>query len=358
MTQLLEPLEPLPIVEPGSRDSAVVPCDGEWTSRISSVMPAKAPERIVVVSNHPASLRKACRALEQDGYELSYASPEALLEIVEQVHADLLLVDMAPSPSAALELCRHLRKRPSPCHETIVLVTRDESDEDLIASALLAGADDCVVIGRRMSELLARVRVQFRNKSYRDTLTRVRGERDNFQREASLDPLTHLPNRTALFAVLRHSVERHEPFAVLFLDLDHFKQVNDELGHAMGDEVLRAASACLKLHARNNDCCGRFGGEEFLLLLQGANGPEALRAAERHRMALETLNVEHPAGTARITASVGIAVFDPSRPSSIEDLLSMADAALYEAKRSGRNRSFLAEGAPDSGISLLPVSGV
>src|SRR5437016_4780783 len=161
MTQLVEPLQPLPIVEPGSRDSTVVPCDGEWTNRISSVMPAKAPERIVVVSNHPASLRKPCRALEQDGYELSYASPEALLDIVEQVRADLLLVDMAPSPSAALELCRHLRKRPSPCHETIVLVSRGESDEDLIASALLAGADDCVVIGRRTSELLARVRVQF-----------------------------------------------------------------------------------------------------------------------------------------------------------------------------------------------------
>jgi two-component system, cell cycle response regulator len=355
MTQLLEPIA---LAEASSRDSGIVPRETEWTNRISSVMPERAPERIVIVSEDPTSLGRSCLALEQDGYELSYASPESILEIAPTLGADLLLVDMSRESAAALELCRKLRKNPATCHETVVVLTRDESDEDTIAAALLAGADDCIVIGRRTSVLLARIQVQLRNKSYRDTLARVRGERDNFQREASLDPLTHLPNRTALFTVLRRCVERHEPFAVLFLDLDHFKQVNDELGHAMGDEVLRAASACLKQHARNNDCCGRFGGEEFLLLLEGAGGVEALRAAERHRLALESLNFQHARGTARITASVGIAVYDPQRPSSIEDLLGMADAALYEAKRSGRNRSFLAEGAAESGINLLPVGAV
>src|SRR5439155_10760233 len=91
----------------------------------------------------------------------------------------------------------------------------------------------------------------------------------------------------------------------------------------------------------SNDCCGRFGGEEFLLLLEGANGAEATRAADRHRRALERLEFEHPRESFHVTASVGIAVFDPERPMTLDAILAMADAALYEAKRGGRNRAHL-----------------
>jgi two-component system cell cycle response regulator len=338
MTHLYESLPP----DENVRPSAVVPKDEDWTRRISSVMPGKVAERIVVVSADPTLLRKPCQALERDGYELSFASPEAFVEIAPQLDMDLVLVDMTQDPTAAVHLCRAMRQSHASCHLTIVLLANRESDEDFIASALLEGADDCIVLGRRTKELLARVRVQLRNKGYRDALTRVRGERDQFRNEASLDALTHLPNRKALLNVLRDCIERQQPFAALFLDLDHFKMVNDELGHAMGDAVLRAASACLKQHARSNDFCSRFGGEEFVLLLEGANGVEALRAADRHRRALEELSIEHARGVARITASVGIAVWDPERPVPMDDLLAMADAALYEAKRSGRNRALLA----------------
>jgi two-component system cell cycle response regulator len=255
---------------------------------------------------------------------------------------DLVLIDMTQDPTAAVHLCRALRRGSDTCHLTIVLLANRDSDEDFIASALLEGADDCIVLGRRSKELLARIRVQLRNKSYRDALTRVRGERDRFRNEASLDPLTHLPNRKALFAVLCDYIEREEPFAALFLDLDHFKLINDELGHAAGDEVLRAASSCLKQRARSNDFCSRFGGEEFVIVLEGANGAEALRAADRHRVALEELDIVHARGVTRITASVGIAVWNPERPVAMEELLAMADAALYDAKRSGRNRALLA----------------
>jgi two-component system cell cycle response regulator len=337
MTQLYESMP-----DEGVRPSAIVPRDDDWTRRISSVMPGKVAERIVVVSEDPTLLRKPCQALERDGYELSFASPDSIVDIAAQLDADLVMIDMTQAPSIAVHLCRALRQGPDTCHLTIVLLANRESDEDFVASALLEGADDCILLGRRTKELLARVRVQLRNKSYRDALTRVRGERDRFRSEASLDPLTHLPNRKALFAVLEDCIERHEPFAVLFLDLDHFKSVNDEFGHATGDEVLRVASACLRQHARSNDFCSRFGGEEFVILLEGANGVEALRAADRHRRALEELSIEHARGAARITASVGIAVWDPERPSQMEDLLAMADGALYEAKRTGRNRSLLA----------------
>jgi diguanylate cyclase (GGDEF)-like protein len=340
MTQLH--LNESPFGEPGPRDSAVVPRDDDFTRSFPSVMPRALVERIVIVSSEPISQASVCALLEQEGYDLGFASPESLLEIAPQLETDVLLLVMGGAPETALSLCRKLRLEPSTCQSTILLLAEDRASEDRIASALMAGADDCVT-GSRATELLARLRVQLRHKSHRDALARVRGERDTFRREALLDPLTRLPNRKALLGALRDSMERREPFAVLFLDIDHFKNVNDELGHAMGDEVLRGTSACLKQHARNNDYCGRFGGEEFLLLLEGANGSEAMRAANRHRRAIERLQFLHPRGSVKVTASVGIAVFDPERPMSIDELLGMADGALYEAKRSGRNRAILAD---------------
>src|SRR5882757_8863056 len=116
MTQLLEPI---PLADAASRDSAIVPREPEWTNRISSVMPKRAPERIVIVSEDPTSLRRPCLALEQDGYELTYASPESFLEIAPTLGADLLLVEMTRETAAALELCRRLRKNPATCHETV-----------------------------------------------------------------------------------------------------------------------------------------------------------------------------------------------------------------------------------------------
>jgi two-component system cell cycle response regulator len=339
MTQLNFSPSPL---EMAPRDSSVVPKDDDFTRVFPSVMPRALVERIVVVSAEPTSQASICALLDQDGYDLSFATPESILEIAPQLETDVLLLIMAEAPEATLSLCRTLRLEPSTCQTTIILLAEDGASEDQIASGLIAGADDCVT-GSRTTELLARVRVQLRHKSHREALARVRGERDTFRREALLDPLTRLPNRKALFAALRDTIDRREPFAVLFLDLDHFKSVNDELGHAMGDEVLRGASACLKQHSRTNDYCGRFGGEEFLLLLDGANGSEAMRAANRHRRAIERLQFLHPRGQVRITASVGVAIYDPDHPSSIDELLGLADAALYEAKRTGRNRALLAD---------------
>ncbi len=144
LTQACESLPP----DENGRPSAVVPKDEPWT-RISSVMPGRMSERIVVVSEDPTSLRKSCAALEREGYELSFASPDSIGEIAALLDVDLVLLDMTRAPGAAVAFCRKFRRDPSTVHLTVVLLANRETDEDLVATALLEGADDCIAVGRR-----------------------------------------------------------------------------------------------------------------------------------------------------------------------------------------------------------------
>lgn len=156
------------------------------------------------------------------------------------------------------------------------------------------------------------------------------------------DALTGLLNRRAMQDALAeqwsHWLRRREPFAVVSVDLDHFKQINDLWGHPAGDEVLRVTAALLVTGARSVDRVGRMGGEEFLLLLPGCRAEDAPLAAERLRQILATTPVElHGIGEVRVTGSLGVAAIEAGDLSP-DEILQRADAALYAAKRAGRNR--------------------
>jgi len=156
------------------------------------------------------------------------------------------------------------------------------------------------------------------------------------------DVLTGLFNRRAMQDALAeqwvHWLRRREPFAVVSIDLDHFKQINDRWGHPAGDEVLRATAALLVTGARTVDRVGRMGGEEFLLLLPGCQPEDAPLAAERLRQTLAAASLElRGIGEVRITASLGVAAVEAGDLSP-DEILQRADAALYAAKRAGRNR--------------------
>lgn len=155
---------------------------------------------------------------------------------------------------------------------------------------------------------------------------------------ATTDPLTGVANRRALFDEgERRLLERHDAgpgVAVLMFDLDHFKQINDGHGHAMGDRVLRAFAHCAREHLRPGDLFGRIGGEEFCAVLV-AGAETAREVAERIRAAVERLQFE-PGDALRVTVSIGMAT--AREGSSLQTLLQAADARLYEAKASGRNR--------------------
>ncbi|WP_370293300.1 GGDEF domain-containing protein [Thalassolituus sp.] len=154
------------------------------------------------------------------------------------------------------------------------------------------------------------------------------------------DPLTGAGNRVALDKTLGREVElakRHgQSLSVLMLDLDHFKQVNDEFGHSMGDKVLKEAVVAMTGCIRQTDMCFRYGGEEFLIMLSSADQAGALRIAERIRMGIGRLMFTSEKGSLQVTASIGCATLNMT--DTMEELVQRADEALYVAKDSGRNR--------------------
>jgi diguanylate cyclase (GGDEF)-like protein len=158
------------------------------------------------------------------------------------------------------------------------------------------------------------------------------------QNAAALDALTGLPNRRTIMEFLRERIEQvsiGNPCAALLLDIDHFKNINDSLGHQAGDQCLRTVGAIIARNIRSMDRAGRIGGEEFVILMPDTTSEMARAVGERLRGAIESADVHHADGEP-VTASIGIAV--ASLSDTVDSLLARADRALYQAKRQGRNR--------------------
>ncbi|HEU4321938.1 MAG TPA: diguanylate cyclase [Roseiflexaceae bacterium] len=173
--------------------------------------------------------------------------------------------------------------------------------------------------------------------------------RDELRRQALHDPLTGLYNRRYLDVIFPRELERVAgaglPLSVVMADIDHFKQINDSLGHAAGDRVLKAVGAVLRAQVRGGDVVCRTGGEEFVLLLPGADQEAAAARAEQLRAAIAALTITDPP-LPQVTISLGVASF-PRHGKTPADLLAVADAALYRAKAAGRDRVVMGEGVPD-----------
>jgi diguanylate cyclase len=179
------------------------------------------------------------------------------------------------------------------------------------------------------------------NRLLRERGIQMQAKLAEIERLAHYDELTGVLNRRRMMHFLGEELARHDragvPVSVALLDLDHFKAVNDTLGHLAGDEVLRRFATAVQRHARNTDRFGRYGGEEFLVILNDASTDAALLAIERMRTAVAAVDWGQVAPDLRITFSAGIATYNGSE--SVEVLLSRADLGLYEAKRCGRDCS-------------------
>ena len=173
---------------------------------------------------------------------------------------------------------------------------------------------------------------------------RMRDYNAQLQALASHDPLTGVMNARAYYRVCDQAIHashrNRTPFSVLFIDLDHFKMINDRYGHAVGDEVLREVAQTLQQHIRRSDALGRIGGEEFSVFLPDT-GPEGAQAlAESLRRAVESLAITSAGQALRVTASIGVAAghFGAANDANMALIQQHADQAMYEAKRAGRNR--------------------
>jgi diguanylate cyclase (GGDEF)-like protein len=302
------------------------------------------PSRIMLVGSDREALEARAPIAERLGCVAIVALwPINLGEALREHAPDLLVLHVAEGETWGFEVCADLRLV-DPAHELpLLLMAAAETQYDAIERGLLAGADDVVRTSIGPGELQARFAVQLRNRRNRDSLRLLRTERDHLRVKATVDPLTQVLNRGALEEALLGELNRGTTFAVMFVDLDHFKKINDTYSHDTGDNVLRAVGAHLKRTIRSNDIAGRYGGEEFVVCLAGCDASFAPKIAERHREWIEQLTFPKENHPERVTASIGVAVFNPQLPdSSLSALLKRADAALYQAKHRGRNRVVVA----------------
>jgi two-component system, cell cycle response regulator len=249
----------------------------------------------------------------------------------------LALLDWVLPGVDGVDLCRRLRRRPEsePYTYTILLTAKSERQEML--EAMDAGADDFLAKPFDPPELKARLLVGKRIVELQQKLVTTNGA---LHYAASHDYLTKVLNRAAIMAFLQREVARSHregtPLGVILVDVDHFKKVNDELGHEAGDYVLQEIAKRFSASLREYDGVGRYGGEEFLLVMPGCDLETTVRRANLIREAISSPGIRAPLKLTTVTVSMGAAVAEPTMNS--ESLLRHADLALYQAKRNGRNR--------------------
>jgi len=246
-----------------------------------------------------------------------------------------------------IDVCRRIRSHQQGAYKYVLLLTSKESKEDVVAG-LEAGADDYLTKPFDVNELRARVRAGKRILELQGALVKAHTE---LQFEAAHDHLTGLWNRGAIMDLLQRETQRTvrigEPLGVIMADLDHFKRINDSYGHPIGDAVLREVAHRLLASVRNYDYVGRYGGEEFLIVLTACAPSDLVATAERMRAFVSEKPVDTDVGPIPVTISIGLAAQHLSGlelPKG-EELVRAADSALYTAKANGRNR---VECAPES----------
>jgi two-component system, cell cycle response regulator len=234
-----------------------------------------------------------------------------------------------------LEVCRQVRKVTDKPYTYVVLLTAHGTKEAMI-EGLEAGADDFLIKPADPCELQARLTTAKRILALQDQLLATQ---QRLRQQATRDALTGLWNRAMILEILDRELARcareGHPVGVIMADIDHFKHINDTFGHLAGDQVLRQTGLRLLALLRSYDTVGRYGGEEFLVVLPGCDAELTRALAERLRHCIEEAPVCDGDASVPFTVSLGTAAWDGQAPAI--DLLRMADNALYRAKRAGRN---------------------
>jgi diguanylate cyclase (GGDEF)-like protein len=278
------------------------------------------------------------------------------------VQAWQVLQGAAPPPLAILdwmmpgmdgiEVCRKVRQLGREPYIYLLLLTTKGRKENII-EGLDAGADDYLTKPFDPHELQVRLRAGTRIIMLQAELIEAR---ETLRIQAMHDPLTGVWNRGAILEMLANELARASregiPAAVAIADLDHFKHINDTFGHVAGDTALCEAVNRIRALLRPYDAIGRYGGEEFLIVLPGCTSHDACRLAERLRVGIGQEPINIPGGTITVTSSLGVAASDTIATLDATTLIRAADTALYRAKGEGRDRVELATAADmPSGLS-------
>lgn len=313
--------------------------------------------RILIADDEPVSLRMLQSMLTKWGYDVVAAEDgDAAWETLKSSDAPrMALLDWMMPGQNGVDICRALRKlRPEPYTYLLLLTAKDAKDS--IVEGLESGADDYLTKPCNPPELKARIRVGLRVLDLEDNL--VQG-REAMRYRAMHDALTGVWNRGTILETLEREVGRSRrerlSLGVLIADLDHFKSVNDTYGHSVGDAVLKEVTKRMQASVRPYDAVGRYGGEEFLVLLPGCASSETHEKAERLRQSISQQPVLTPAGELKITMSVGGAATCDWPDDTADQLLQITDLALYRAKHEGRDRTVMAGAAEHNELHPAPL---
>jgi two-component system, cell cycle response regulator len=296
------------------------------------------PRDVLVAEDDPMFRKILQNWLQSWGYKVIVATDgtEAWSILQQERPPDLLILDWVMPGIDGMELCRRIRERQSPSYQYILVVTANDARQDVVRG-LEAGADDYLTKPFDKGELRARLRVGTRILTLQEDLIRAR---EDLRFQATHDVLTGIWNRRAVLDLFHREIERaarfHASTGVLMLDLDHFKKINDTYGHLTGDAVLKETAQRITQVVRSYDFVGRYGGEEFLVLLPGCDKEQAEQSGERIRLAVTATPVVVGGSEISVTISIG-ATATIGGPET--EVLAIADAALYQAKSAGRNRT-------------------
>jgi diguanylate cyclase (GGDEF)-like protein len=290
------------------------------------------------------------------GYEVVTAADglEAWQILQQEDPPRLAILDWMMPGMDGVEVCREIRRRREEPYIYMLLLTTRAEKEDII-EGLDAGADDYLVKPFDPHELKVRLRAGRRIVDLQEELISAR---ETLRTQATHDPLTGLLSRAALLEAVHGELTRvlrqQTELGIVLIDLDHFKSINDTYGHLVGDIVLREAARRMRQTVRPYDAVGRYGGEEFIVVLRGADLPGVYNQAERLRQHLERDPIQTTAGPIKVTASMGVVSSRQAPAKDADTLIRAADTALYRAKHAGRNRVETAT-ADDFGEVMTPV---
>jgi two-component system, cell cycle response regulator len=313
--------------------------------------------KILIADDEALSRRLLEKTLERAGYEV-IAVENGRAAVRQLCQADgprLALLDWVMPELDGPGVCREVRRQQEESYVYMVLLTSKESKEDIV-TGLESGADDYLTKPFNVDELKARLRTGERILHLEGRLVEAR---EMMRFKATHDALTSIWNRGVIMDLLGRELMRSQREAgctiVLLGDVDHFKSVNDTHGHLVGDEVLQEIARRLLLSIRSYDFVGRYGGEEFLLVLNNCKPQFAEARAEDIRKIVSSRPIQTLAGPLNIAMSFGLLLSDGWGVRPVEELLHEVDAALYAAKAAGRNCVRIAKPPVEAEVPALSV---
>ena len=263
---------------------------------------------------------------------------DAWKKLQEEDAPKLAILDWMMPGMEGIEICRKIRENSNKedQYTYVTLLTAKESKENIV-TGMDAGADDYITKPFDMHELRVRVRAGQRIVQLQSELLEAKKK---LEIQSRTDPLTGVLNRRAILSHIGSELSRakrgNTHISISMLDLDHFKKINDTFGHLAGDAVLRESMNRVEDAIRTYDAVGRFGGEEFIVVLPGAKQADAFTIAERIRLKINEKNADVGGVSIPFTTSQGVATCNGK--STVDKLIAKADEALYRAKENGRNR--------------------